>query len=487
MKASIRDYGTADHTTHDLAIARAERDAWQSTCEELHRTIAGRDVEIEAHLGRCEAADQRARSFESALTAEREAGKGLVAQVEQLRGDLQWARSRVKCAGNVEDPCGWRGLGAAVLEWEDSGETPRCPNCDEGCVEIDHVAEAHPECVGNDVAELAAIRDLVAPGNPQGTVVDAVRARLDAVENAQAFGIRERDAAIARAEKAESDLAELTVTRDRLLAREHEDGRLHAQLRVELAELRARPVLTEDLLRGALDAHGYAGLTRKLFAHLGPVTLPLAELRARPVLTVEALDAAAESCGYGSAVIPGFAAQMFAAIGPATLPSPDRAEELCLRYHDSTSTIGIARGPAWREYSDEGRAGRVSAMHKELTALAKLSPAPAPTFDAAFLRRVDGQAAMFDMRMAPEEVMRANAAAIAAMHNAQDAFAALVEEVTQLRTQVCRLTDGTATESDHLCYHHNEHIANLAVIADLRERLNAAREELHDAMPDEEA
>ena len=79
------------------------------------------------------------------------------------------------------------------------------------------------------------------------------------------------------------------------------------------------------------------------------------------------------------------------------------------------------------------------------------------------------------------------AAAIAAMHNAQDAFAALVEEVTQLRTQVCRLTDGTATESDHLCYHHNEHIANLAVIAGLHERLNATREELHDAMPDEEA
>ncbi len=24
-------------TTHDLALARAERDAWQSTCEELHK------------------------------------------------------------------------------------------------------------------------------------------------------------------------------------------------------------------------------------------------------------------------------------------------------------------------------------------------------------------------------------------------------------------------------------------------------------------
>lgn len=100
---------------------------------------------------------------------------------------------------------------------------------------------------------------------------------------------------------------------------------------------------------------------------------------------------------------------------------------------------------------------------------------------------IDGQAAMFDTRMAPEEVMRANADAIAAMHNAQDAFAALIEEVAQLRTQVCRLTDGTAIESDHLCYHHNEHIANLAVIAELRERLNATREELRDAVPDEEA
>ena len=363
-------------TAHDLALARAERDAWQSTCEELHRTIAGRDVEIMAHLRLCDAADQRARSLDAVLTAEREAGKGLVAQVEQLRGDLQWARSRVKCAGNVEDPCGWRGLGSSVLEWEDNGETPRCPNCDEGCVEIDHAAEAHPECVGNDVAELAAIRDLVAPGNPQGAVVDAVRAMIDmdrryrdtADEDARAAIDRadkadqERDAAIARAEKAEGDAytmrssaeenrGALVDVADDLLVNTvgvtstdiaTRCGAAVAKLRAELAELRTRPVLTEDLLRGALDAHGHAALARKVFAHLGPVTLP----------------------------------------------SPDRAEELCRRYHDSTSTIDIARGPAWSEYSDEGRAGRVSAMHKELTALAKLSPDPAPTFDAAFLRRV---------------------------------------------------------------------------------------------------
>ena len=90
-----------DHTTHDLAIARAERDAWQSTCEELHRAIAGANVEIEAHLGRCEAADQRARSFEAALTAEREASKGLVAQVEAVRADSRHHAAITEEGGSI--------------------------------------------------------------------------------------------------------------------------------------------------------------------------------------------------------------------------------------------------------------------------------------------------------------------------------------------------------------------------------------------------
>ena len=260
--------------THDLAIARAERDAWQSTCEELHRTIAGRDVEIEAHLGRCEAADQRARSLDAALTAEREAGRGLVAQVDALRKDLAHAQERL-----------------AERRTAQRGEVERLE------AERDRLRD-----------ELRAIRDLVAPGNPQGTVVDAVRAMAtgliesigarDAAEQARDMARDSRDAAIARAEAAErtlsglyddskaelaklraelaelrmgyvdvcdaiatethgpqhaatiaretrrerdrlrAEVAELTVTRDRLLAREHEDGRLHAQLRAELAENR---------------------------------------------------------------------------------------------------------------------------------------------------------------------------------------------------------------------------------------------------------
>lgn len=395
---------TTPTTTHDLAIARAERDAWQSTCEELHRTIAGRDVEIEAHIGSCEAADQRARSFEAALTAEREASKGLVAQVEALRAD-----SRHHAAIAAQN---------ATLASE---------------------RDAH-------AAELAAIRDLVAPGNPQGAVVDAVRAMIarwsaderdlraaiaraekaeaeiagalsglaerlpvtpptlaaavDAVREAwdadRSAGARSaaemmdrlsiaesaRAAAVSRAEKAErgyvdvcdaiaaetsgpqhaatiaretrqernrlrAEVAELTVTRDRLLAREYEDGRLHAQLRAEVAELRARPVLTVEaldnaLIAGAAALHGDDG---QAWSHKK------------------------------------IAAHAIAALGPVTLPSPDRAEELADTYLDE-----FHRKPGHHATYDHAvTMERHAAMRR---ALAKLSPAPAPTFDAAFLRRV---------------------------------------------------------------------------------------------------
>lgn len=154
--------------THDLALARAERDAWQRTCEELHRTIAGRDVEIEAHLGRCEAADQRARSLDAALTAERETSRGLVAQVDTWRDT--WAR--------VE-----------TIVDEAFGPFPVLTVYDTICAMERGIHDGI-----RAAQELAAIRDLVAPGNPQGTVVDAVRALRAA-----------RDAAIARAEKAEAE------------------------------------------------------------------------------------------------------------------------------------------------------------------------------------------------------------------------------------------------------------------------------------------
>ena len=184
--------------THDLAIARAERDAWQSTCEELHAEIARRTVEIEAHLGRCEAADQRARSFEAALTAEREASKGLVAQVEALRAESKHYTAIANHNAAIE-------------------------------------------------AELRAIRDLVAPGNPQGTVVDAVRARIQRCDDEQraadrcaAAADKERDAAITERDNARETMAGL-------MAKREADAEL-AKLRAELAELRARPVLTAESL-----------------------------------------------------------------------------------------------------------------------------------------------------------------------------------------------------------------------------------------------
>lgn len=288
--------------THDLAIARAERDAWQSTCEELHRTIAGRDVEIEAHLGRCEAADQRARSLDAALTAEREASKGMRASAYENRGALV----------DVADD-----LHVDTIDVSSTDVATRCG-----------------VAIANLRFELAAIRDLVAPGNPQGTVVDAVRAMAtgliesigarDAAEQARDMARDSRDAAIARTEAAErtlsglydskaelaklrAEVAELTVTRDRLLAREHEDGRLHAQLRAELAELRARPVLTVERLKNAARKAGWAA----------------------PVKADD--DAMCES--------------ILAALGPVTLPSPDRAEELTAAIYGAVERAERAMTP----------------------------------------------------------------------------------------------------------------------------------------------
>ncbi len=146
-----------DLTADALAIAEADADELRLTIEHLHTRLSLARVEIEAHIGRCEAADQRARSLDAALTAEREAGKGLMAQVEQ-----------------------WRTVGdrLATIAGELFGPFPvQSPDEDLTAIErgaYDGIRAAQ---------ELAAIRDLVAPGNPQGTVVDAVRARIDTDRN----------------------------------------------------------------------------------------------------------------------------------------------------------------------------------------------------------------------------------------------------------------------------------------------------------------
>lgn len=144
-------------TTHtrDLAIARAERDAWQTTCEELHHQIARLTVEAETYRRDIDAERACRRTLDAALSHEREASRGLVAQVEH-----------------------WRSVGDAAIDRALAAESAR------------DMAEAARDAHAD---ELRAIRDLAAPGNPQGTVADAVRARLDAVENAQAFVMRERD------------------------------------------------------------------------------------------------------------------------------------------------------------------------------------------------------------------------------------------------------------------------------------------------------
>ena len=62
------------------------------------------------------------------------------------------------------------------------------------------------------------------------------------------------------------------------------------------------------------------------------------------------------------------------------LPSPDGAEELLRSFDAGVESLDVSNLT-----DDEFEQGRLASMR---AALAKLSPAPAPTFDAAFLRRI---------------------------------------------------------------------------------------------------
>ena len=171
------------------AMDAATVNIYRALLDDAVRAAALAQVERDDAIAKVDAADQRTRSLDAALTAERETSRGLVAQVDTWRDT--WAR--------VE-----------TIVDEAFGPFPVWPVYDTICAMERGIHDGI-----RAAQELAAIRDLVAPGNPQGTVVDAVRARLTHV---RADAELERDAAIARAEKAEADLRK-AVDAPRLAAR----------------------------------------------------------------------------------------------------------------------------------------------------------------------------------------------------------------------------------------------------------------------------
>jgi len=130
-------------------------------------------------------------------------------------------------------------------------------------------------------------------------------------------------------------------------------------------------------------------------AEVARLTARMAELEARPVLTAQSLcDALVHARAAGDflhvpAAVAADVANRIVTGGPVTLPSPDRAEEL------AATLVGTARASmtdvpiAWScDFADGNENARRALTNVVRTALANLSPAPAPTFDAAFLRRV---------------------------------------------------------------------------------------------------
>lgn len=280
----------ASMTSDTLIIAEASADELRLTIEHLHTRLAIARAEAESHLERIDAVERDAAvkasqrdTFERALAHEREAGRGLQAQVEA-------SHTRALAAETARDAANAREMQAdaerdAAVQARDMAEAAR---------------DAHAD-------ELRAIRDLVAPGNPQGTVVDAVRARMTKMGDYE-------DIAIQRATDAERE-------RDNAYA--------------EIAKLRAE----------------------------------VAKLRERPVLTMEALDKAMVPIVFGADGRAKIATIVLAALGPVTLPSPDRAEELARADYDARNNPGD-----FDRCRPEMRNLYIGSMR---AALAKLSPAPA--------------------------------------------------------------------------------------------------------------
>ena len=89
----------------------------------------------------------------------------------------RWDAAAVCCAGNSDSPCGWSGRGEQVTKWEQGGEVPVCPRCDDGVVVIVHggdaaeIERARAEGRAESPAAPATVGGLLATA-PAGSVVE---------------------------------------------------------------------------------------------------------------------------------------------------------------------------------------------------------------------------------------------------------------------------------------------------------------------------
>lgn len=139
-----------------------------------------------------------------------------------------------------------------------------------------------------------------------------------------------------------------------------------------------------DAIRAALGAHPFAS-DDHIADRIRALTDRVAELEARPVLTVEAAVAAAREADWSSAErhdAETVVTAVLGALGPVTLPSPDRAEGVARRMADTLHEMGAGSDSRpWASLDADTRSDRIVALEyalrEELAALAKLSPAPA--------------------------------------------------------------------------------------------------------------
>ena len=180
------------------------------------------------------------------------------------------------------------------------------------------------------------------------------RAEIDAATAQLAAARQVIDEERTRAAHASRDLSIALNERD-------EERATVARLTARAAELEARPVLKVERLAEALDAHGHAALARKVFAHLGPVTLPLpAQDRAEELARLIAVEPI--RTGEWKALVERVRSALASLGAPATTPTAAPGPVAAVSVEE---LIGVY-GSAYNECScSDGRFDDPSCCNKE--------------------------------------------------------------------------------------------------------------------------
>lgn len=254
--------------------------------------------------------------------------------------------------------------------------------------------------------ELTAIRSMAGTGanDPAVDTLEVVRRRLECDREIAADLRSMRDSAIADRDDARRERDMAIANRDGLIVERDAVAVERDRLRSERSDLIGAIVGVGEMVGGGLGPAGderdraWVRYARSLTDRADSLRAEVAELRARPVLTADHAEQFAAGyikAKHGDTAWPDDAKSRaaltapfkiaFAKLGAVTLPlpTPDRAEDLAAAYCDAQREVGGEEWLGWKAVS-RSAAVRDLIVGSLRRALTKLAPAPTPSKPADF-------------------------------------------------------------------------------------------------------